>query len=90
MLQTILSVLLTTTFGLPLVVALILFILAMIIAAPVVKFILRVVAVIAIIATIPYVYFRTDHCYLYRYCRLYLADSNLSNHQCYFLINFFI
>ena len=56
MLQTILSVLLTTTFGLPLVVALILFILAMIIAAPVVKLILRIVAVIAIIATIPYAF----------------------------------
>ena len=39
MLQTILSVLLTTTFGLPLVVALILFILAMIIAAPDMKFV---------------------------------------------------
>ena len=63
MLQTILSVLLTTTFGLPLVVALILFILAMIIAAPVIKFILRVVAVIVIIATIPFLkYYR----YLYK------------------------
>lgn len=56
MLQTILSVLLTTTFGLPLVIALILLILAMIIAAPVIKLILRVVAVIAIIATIPYAF----------------------------------